>query len=371
MVRSATSTDVERVDILSAEDKRKQIKFIRSGCTLLDCILGMGKGSYPIGRVINIVGDQSTGKTLLLIEAMANFKRQYPKGTMHYVEAEGAFDEDYAEAVGLPVDDVRFHYDIGTVEELFDLLDDACEDAIKEDRIHPTLIGVDSFDGISDQEELARDLGQGSYNLNKQKKIKATFRRLGVKMRTAQVCLIIISQTTAKINSPIPGQRTRSGGEALNFWSSIIFYLKEIGKIDKTSSGVKRITGITVRARCTKNKVAPPYRECSISIIFNYGMEDIRSNLEWLKSEKKLHRLADLGLSTDDMSEDEEKPVSRTNRRTTKKKTTRKRQGKAITPLVKKIEGDKDKTQMLEDIVKEEYTTMEKAFLPDRKKYDA
>src|SRR5262245_13229029 len=81
------------------------LEFISSGCTVLDCVLG---GGWPLGRISNIVGDRSTSKTGLVMEACSNFAIKYPKGRILYREAEAAFDVNYAASMGMPVDRVEF-----------------------------------------------------------------------------------------------------------------------------------------------------------------------------------------------------------------------------------------------------------------------
>src|ERR1700693_4541560 len=93
------------------------LDFIPSGSKLLDCVLG---GGWPLGRVANVVGDKSTGKTLIAIEACSSFAQRFPKGLMWYREAEAAFDMDYAEALGMPTKRIKFRDDMETVEDFFD-----------------------------------------------------------------------------------------------------------------------------------------------------------------------------------------------------------------------------------------------------------
>src|SRR5690348_15144644 len=84
---------------------KENLQFVSTGCTTLDCSLG---GGYVLGRMANIVGDKSTAKTGLATEALINFLKQYPQGKAAYRETEGAYDMDYAEAMGLPVEQVDF-----------------------------------------------------------------------------------------------------------------------------------------------------------------------------------------------------------------------------------------------------------------------
>src|SRR3990172_1731587 len=135
---------------------KTNIDFISSGCAVLDCVLG---GGWPLGRVVNIVGDKSTGKTLLAIEAAANCAATFTKGRIWYREAEAAFDRNYAAALGMPLARVSFgDARLRTVEDLFEDL----AGAIKSLGVKgpPGLYIVDSLDALSDRAELDRDMGE-------------------------------------------------------------------------------------------------------------------------------------------------------------------------------------------------------------------
>jgi recombination protein RecA len=260
------------------EDKPKE--FIHSGCTLLDCVLG---GGYPLGRVVNIVGDKSSNKTGLAIEAFANFNIQFPEGTMYYHEAEAAFDIDYAKTLGMPVDKVSF-VEGNTIEELFNSLDSVCK--FHRENNTPGLYVIDSLDALSDKAEKERDIGEGSFGAAKAKKLSELFRRLISDIEKTMVCLIVISQVRDNIGITFGSKHTRSGGRALDFYASQIVWLAEIKKITKTVKGVERPTGAWIRAKCKKNKISLPFRECDFPILFGFGVDSILANLVWLKDIK-------------------------------------------------------------------------------------
>ncbi len=258
----------------------KNIEFIKSGCTLLDCVLG---GGYPLGRVVNIVGDRSSGKTLLAIEAFANFANQYPDGKMFYHEAEAAFDIDYAEALGMPVDAVTFIED-DTVEAFFTNL----ENIIKEFGNSETqvLYVLDSLDALTDEAEKERKINDGSYAMTKQKKMSEIFRRLIGDIKHTNICLFIISQVRDNIGVAFGEKFKRSGGKALDFYASQVLWLSETQKIKKTVKGIERPYGVNIKAKCKKNKISLPYRECEFPILFGYGIDDYTANINFLSKVK-------------------------------------------------------------------------------------
>jgi recombination protein RecA len=264
------------------------IKFVRTGCTLLDCVMGAG---WPLGRVVNIVGDKAVGKTLLAIEAAANFAVQYPKGHIWYREAEAAFDVDYAGTLGLPVERVDFGTEgIGTawdtIESIFADLNACVKQAT--DSGEPGLYVIDSLDALSSDAEMARDIDKGSFGLEKQKMLGKLFRQLTRDLKRTNICVIFISQVRDKIGVVFGDKHTRTGGKALDFYASIILWLSHLKILTKTIGGTKRATAVLVRAKCKKNKVGLPFRECDFTIRFGYGIEDLLASLEWLGEIGKL-----------------------------------------------------------------------------------
>lgn len=270
----------------------KPIEFISTGCQILDSALG---GGVAEGRVANIVGNKSSGKTLLAIELSANFYQKYKDGgDINYHEAESAFDKPYAGALGMPIEAINF---VGendpdndnTVEYLYEKLLEKIEELKVTKK--PCLWITDSLDALTDRAELDRAIDEGSYGGNKPKKMSELFRRLIVKMGEVNLTLIIISQIRDKVGATFGKKTTRSGGKALDFYASQILFIVEISKLRKTFRGVKRVYGINVKATCEKNKVGLPFREAEYSVLFGYGIDDVTTSLNWLHSVKVLDEL--------------------------------------------------------------------------------
>lgn len=260
---------------------KRGIEFISSGCKLLDLALG---GGWAEGRIGNVIGDKSSGKTLLMIEAAANFalKHKNPKAKVLYRECESAFDAKYAEALGMPIDRVSFGDPIETIEDLFEDLTDTVAYLRKVKA--PCLYIVDSLDALSDRSEMQRDMDQGTYGAEKAKKMSQLFRRLTSQMNDVNITLLIVSQVRSKIGVSFGRTTTRSAGRALDFYASQVLFIAQIGMIQKTISKIKRPVGIKARAKVDKNKVALPYREIDFNISFGYGLNDTSACLEWLKT---------------------------------------------------------------------------------------
>ncbi len=258
----------------------KDLDFISSGCKILDCVLG---GGYPLGRICNIVGDKSVGKTLMAIEAFINFLQKYPDGNAWYVEAEAAFDKGYAAELGMPIDKVQFFEDedrIYTVEQFHETLKSATETSEGK----PGLFVLDSLDALSDAAERARGIEEGTFGASKPKKLSEIFRRLIQDIEKSRICVIIISQVRDNIGVAFGEKHSRSGGKALDFYASQVLWLSQIKTLKKTIKGVERSTGIDIRAKCKKNKIGLPLRQCDARLVFSYGINDVFSNLRWLNS---------------------------------------------------------------------------------------
>lgn len=266
--------------------EEKDVEFFTSGSKLFDLALG---GGWAEGRIANIVGDKSTGKTLLCIEACANFHLKYPKAKIRYRETEAAFDKGYAEALGMPINAIEFGDPMNTVEDLFEDINFA----LSKNKGQPELFICDSLDALSDREEMKRDIDQGSYGANKAKQLSEMFRRLARDMEKANLTLIIVSQIRDKIGATFGRKTTRSGGKALDFYASQVVYLAHLGTEYKTVRGTKRAFGVNIKAKLDKNKVALPFRECEFPILFGYGIDDLRACVQYLKI---INRLEEAGI---------------------------------------------------------------------------
>lgn len=247
----------------------------------------MGNG-YPLGRVVNIVGDKSTAKTGLAMEALINFLLAYPDGRAAYRETEAAFDRRYAEAMGLPVEKVDFGPEelLNTVEDFerdFDLFLDAQIKAKK-----PGIYVLDSLDALSDEAEMDREIGKGSFGAAKAKELSAFFRKSANKIEKAKVLLLIISQVRDNIGAMFGEKSKRSGGRALDFYSTITVWLSHMETLSKTINKVKRPIGIVIRAKCKKNKIALPFREAEFQFLFGYGVDDENASIDWLRDVNRL-----------------------------------------------------------------------------------
>jgi len=233
----------------------------------------------------------STGKTLLAIEATNSFIRKYPTARPKYREVEAAFDLPYAASIGMPVDQIDFgdDKDVNTVEDFYADLNEYIQKLDGK----PGLYILDSLDALSSESELKRDFNEGSYNMEKAKQMGQIFRRLVRELKRTNTHLMIISQERDNIGVTFGKRSTRSGGRALDFFCSQVLWLAKIGTNDQTVGKLKRAVSIDIRANCEKNKINIPLQRCDFTIRFNFGIDELNSYINWLESVNKLEQVTD------------------------------------------------------------------------------
>lgn len=348
----------------SGADKTN-VRFVSSGCGVMDEALG---GGYALGRVVNIVGDRSSGKTLKAMELCANMARQYPDAWIRYAESEAAFDEEYAAALGVPIDRITFNTKGNPLETVEDWFEDL-EHYVKKVG-GPGLYILDSLDALSDSAELGREFDEGTYGGTKPKQIGKLFRLLVEKMEAQGILLLVVSQVRDKLNVTFGETKTRSGGKALDFYASHIVWLAEIEKLKRTIGGVERIIGVKVEAYVKKNKVGLPFRRVRYPILFGYGIDDMTAACEWLIDIGRERLLHDLGM----------RKKTSTRAKTKAEAAAAKEEAdvaKDLVPYPDKLEelrnkGGEDAQQMrraLNALVHEEWGRIELTFLPKASKY--
>ena len=254
------------------------MEYIDSGSTLLNLALTRkADGGWPIGRISNVVGDSSTGKTMLATEAAMSLLDNSPKGVkprVVYYETEAAFDMEYASKVGLDTQRVEFMQGL-TIEKFKDDMEKVLDEMIKDGKGRGLII-LDSLDSISSDDELKAGISGGTYGMSKAKKLGQIFRELLVKLNAANVHLMIISQVRQNIGGGLYAPKyIRSGGKALEFASTHVVWLANMGK--DVCSKTKLARGWKIEARTTKNKHAEPLRPVLLNFLYGTGIDDVQS----------------------------------------------------------------------------------------------
>lgn len=268
---------------ISSKKKTKEIvKTISSGCDQLDLALS---GGYQISRIINIVGDSSTGKTLIATEFVASSIAKLGKKLEWFydmTEERYSFNTKkmYRKRNGSPgFEMIKPNQESSDTIEDFERNFKSKIDKLERDK---TLIYIlDSFDMLGSEAEQKRDNKKGekgTYNLEKQKELGVFFRTRKKDIKNKNVILIIISQVRVNINVMFGKKYYRTGGKVLDHMASTILWLAEVEKHKMK----KRTVGSTIKIQVTKVGNDRPFRECFIDFLFDYGVDNITSNICFL-----------------------------------------------------------------------------------------
>ena len=278
--------------MLMGDGSKHAVEHIPTGCLSLDKALGIG--GYPKGRIIEIYGPESSGKTTVTLHAIASCQAQ--GGMAAFIDAEHALDPVYARALGVSIEDMLMSqpdYGEQAIEVAEKLIQSGAID----------LIVIDSVAALIPKNELEGDMEQSNVGLQARMMSKA-MRRLASIASKYNCTVIFINQIREKVGVMYGNPETTTGGRALKFFSSVRIEVRKTETIKEGGAGV----GNKVKAKIVKNKVAPPLKEAEFEIIFGKGIscdsqiinaavdaEIIKKSGSWFTYEdKRWHGLAEV-----------------------------------------------------------------------------
>jgi recombination protein RecA len=247
------------------DSQKMKVETLTTGSLAVD--LALGVGGLPKGRIIEIYGPESSGKTTFCLSVIAEAQKR--GGLAAFIDVEHALDPNYAKRLGVKMDELLVSQPSSGEEALR-----ICETLVRSNALD--VIVIDSVAALVTRQELDGEIGDSTVGAQA-RLMSAALRKLTAIISKARTCCVFTNQIREKIGVMFGNPETTPGGKALKFYASVRVDIRRIGAI-KSSDGT--VTGNRTKVKVVKNKLAPPYTEAEFDIMYNEGISNVGSMLD-------------------------------------------------------------------------------------------
>lgn len=277
------SLDVKAYIFSEESELQSDVKyFVSTGSTLLDIAISNRKnGGLPSGRIAEIFGLESTGKSLIAAHCLANVQKM--GGIAVYIDIENAISREFLEAIGIDLSKL-IYVPCEKIEDAFEIMENLIHTIRTKYESIPVMFVVDSIAAATTKVEMESDFQKDGYATTKAIVNSKAMRKLTNLVGKMDITVLLVNQLRENLSAMFGEKYTTSGGKAIGFHSSVRIKLSRLAKIKATVNQINSVIGIKTQAEIVKNRIGPPFRKAIFEVYFDRGIDDYPSWIDTLKT---------------------------------------------------------------------------------------